>query len=70
MQDGVISASLCDTNTDEDIHINDTLVSQGVAIFVKDTEEEQRKFDGYQPEPTPKGVSWLLPSLFPPHPLF
>ena len=59
-QDGLISATLCDTTTDEDIHINDTLVSQGLAIFVKDTEEEERKYDGYQPEPLPLGVSIYL----------
>ena len=54
-----MSASLCDTTTEEDIHINDTLVSQGLAIFARDTEEEKAKFDGYQPEPLPQGVSFL-----------
>ena len=60
LQDGLISASLCDTTTEDDIHINDTLVSQGLAIFVKDTVEEQSKYDAYQPEPTPVGVSCLF----------
>ena len=54
-----MSVTLCDTTTEEDIHINDTLVSQGLAIFIKDTEEEERKYDGYQPEPLPLGVSTL-----------
>ena len=58
-QGGLISATLCDTTTEEDIHINDTLVSQGLAIFVKDTEEEEKKYDGYKPEQLPIGVSTL-----------
>ena len=57
---GIMSASLCDTTTEDDIHINDTLVSQGVAIYVKDTEEEQGKYNSYPPEPTPLGVSSLF----------
>ncbi|CAI8039064.1 hypothetical protein GBAR_LOCUS21727, partial [Geodia barretti] len=60
---GLISATLCDTTTEEDIHINDTLVSQGLAIFVKDTEEEEKKYDGYKPEQLPIGATENIPDV-------
>jgi hypothetical protein len=60
---GLMSVTLCDTTTEEDIHINDTLVSQGLAIFIKDTEEEERKYDGYQPDPLPLGATENIPDV-------
>ena len=48
-----MSVCLCDTNKKEvDIHINDCLCNQGMAIFDPDTEEDQRDYDGYQLEPS------------------
>ena len=52
-----MSVCLCDTNTERDIHINDTLVSQGLAIFSPDSLEDQISFDNYSLEPLPQGVS-------------
>ena len=44
-----MSVCLCDTNKKEvDIHVNDCLRNQGLAIFDPDTEEDQRDYDGYQ----------------------
>ena len=44
-----MSVCLCDTNKKEvDIHINDCLCNQGLAIFDPDTEDDQRDYDGYQ----------------------
>ena len=48
-----MSVCLCDTNKKEvDIHINDCLRNQGMAIFDPDTEEDQRDYDGYQLAPS------------------
>ena len=57
-----MSLCLCDTTTNRDIHINDTLVSQGLALFVPDTEEDKQEFDNYQLEGKPQGVrqKWEL----------
>lgn len=55
-----MSVCLCDTNTDRDVHINDTLVSQGLAIFSPDSLEDQVNFDNYTLEPVPQGVSRRL----------
>ena len=46
-----MSVCLCDTNKKEvDIHINDCLRNQGLAIFDPDTEDDQKDYDGYQLE--------------------
>ena len=55
-----MSVCLCDTNTDRDVHINDTLVSQGLAIFSPDSLEDQVNFDNYTLEPVPQGVSRMM----------
>ena len=47
---------LCDTTTSKDIHINDTLVSQGLAVFVPDTVDDEANYDNYQLEPPPSEV--------------
>ena len=39
LQEQVLSVCLTDTNSSEDIHINDLLVHEGYAIFCPDTEE-------------------------------
>lgn len=57
LQGYLMSVCLCDTNTDRDVHINDTLVSQGLAIFSPDSLEDQLSFDNYTLEPVPQGVS-------------
>ena len=55
-QKRVLSVCLCDTNTSKDIHINDTLVTQGLAIFSPDTEQDHQDIDGYKLEGTPVNV--------------
>ena len=46
-----MSVCLCDTNKKEvDIHINDCLRNQGLAIFDPDTLHDQRDLDGYELE--------------------
>ena len=53
----MMSVCLCDTNTDKDIHVNDTLVNQGLALFSPDSQEDQaRGFDEYNLEPVAVGV--------------
>ena len=52
-----MSVCLCDTNTARDIHINDTLVSQGLALFSPDTNGDEACYDAFQLEPLPQGVS-------------
>ena len=54
-----MSVCLCDTTTERDIHINDTLVSQGLALFTPDTEEDKESYDGFQLESAPQGVREL-----------
>ena len=54
-----MSVCLCDTNTDRDIHINDCLCSQGLALFNSDTREDQLDFDGYQLESPNLIVSYV-----------
>ena len=48
-----MSVCLCDTTTDRDIHINDALVAQGLAIFAPDTPEEVDSYDKYDLESPP-----------------
>ena len=55
-QDHCLSVCLCDTTTSKDIHINDTLVSQGLAVFVPDTVDDEANYDNYQLEPPPSEV--------------
>ena len=57
-QNDILSLYLCDTNTDKDVHINDRLVDQGLAIFAMDTEEDEASFDAIQLEPPP-AVVWI-----------
>ena len=66
-----MSVCLCDTNKKEvDIHINDCLRNQGLAIFDPDTEEDQRDYDGYQLQSSTLQVSTSLSlSLSLPHSL-
>ncbi len=51
-----MSVCLCDTTTDRDIHINDSLVSQGLALFMPDSQEDREGFDSYQLEGAPVEV--------------
>ena len=56
LQNNVLSLCLCDTNTSKDIHINDTLVDQGLAIFTPDTDLDCQDHDGFQLEGAPVQV--------------
>ena len=60
-QNKMLSLCLCDTNTTKDIHINDILVEQGLALFTPDTDQDTRDVDGYQLEGTPVTVSVVSP---------
>ena len=60
-QNKMLSLCLCDTNTNKDIHINDILVEQGLALFTPDTDQDTRDVDGYQLEGTPVTVSVVSP---------
>ena len=50
---------LCDTTSRKDVHINDRLVSLGLAVFEPDTVDDEASFDGYQLEPTASDVRVL-----------
>ena len=53
-----MSVCLCDTNKKEvDIHINDCLRNQGLAIFDPDSVEDEKDYDGYQLESSTLMVS-------------
>ena len=45
-----MSVCLCDTTTERDIHVNDCLCTQGLAIFNEDTPKDQQDYDSYQLE--------------------
>ena len=60
-----MSVCLCDTNKKEvDIHINDCLRNQGLAIFDPDTEDDQRDYDGYELESSTLQVSTVYIHLY------
>ena len=46
----MLSVCLTDTNSSEDIHINDLLVHDGYAIFCPDTDESLHAADSNLPE--------------------
>lgn len=54
--DNCMSVCLCDTTTERDIHINDSLVSQGLALFIPDSEVDRKGYDTYKLEGEPVGV--------------
>ena len=51
---------LTDTTTEHDVHINDRLVGEGLAVFRPDTDEDQATFDLIQLEIPPLEVSLVL----------
>ncbi len=66
-----MSVCLCDTTTSRDIHINDSLVSQGLALFTPDSMEDKEEFDSYPLEGKPVGVRQIttgIASYTPPPP--
>ena len=50
LQDNILSVCLTDTNTSEDVHINDLLVFDGYAVFSPDTEESLQAVQTKLPE--------------------
>lgn len=60
LQDECVSVCLCDTTTDRDIHINDVLVAQGLAVFTPDTIQDEQQCDTIQLDPEPSEVNYTL----------
>ncbi len=52
-----MSMYLVDTTTSRDVLINDALVSQGLALFLSDTEEDSAGVESYSLEKPQLGVS-------------
>lgn len=51
-----MSLCLCDTTTERDIHINDCLVNQGIALFSADVNKHDISIDEYEMESCPSQV--------------
>lgn len=54
---------LVDTTSNKDVHINDRLVSQGLAVFEPDSVDDEGGYDGYQLEPPASDVRVLIATI-------
>ena len=64
LQDQILSVCLTDTNSNEDIHINDLLVHEGYALFCPDTNETLHSAHLHQQEVNQSAIPCIVQSIY------
>ena len=64
LQDQILSVCLTDTNSNEDIHINDLLVHEGYAQFCPDTNETLHSAHLHQQEVNQSAILCIVQSVY------